>query len=221
MRDRHLLDEQIAFYRARAPEYDQSLGTLAALAPLMRALRATAPTGDAVELACGTGLWTIELLKIAQTVTAIDSSPEMLARNRARIAGAAPSEIGRVDYRVADLFGWAPERQYDLLFAGFWVSHVPPAMVDPFLDTVRAAVRPGGTAFIVDQCNDISDDAQRIEWEGIVQTRRVRDGRTFSIVKVYYHPSLLAARLSRFGFDAHGRRVGESFFSLVGRKRSA
>jgi demethylmenaquinone methyltransferase/2-methoxy-6-polyprenyl-1,4-benzoquinol methylase len=116
------------------------------------------------------------------------------------------------------LFTWAPDREYDLVFAAFWLSHVPPDLVDGFLDKIRRAVRPGGCVVIVDQCNDIQDDAQG-DMEGIVQKRRVGDGRVFAIVKVYYHPALLAGGLSRLGFDATARRVGESFFTIVGQKR--
>lgn len=214
MADRDLLQEQIAFYRARAPEYDQSLETRDQLEPLKRSLRAMPAVAEVVELACGTGIWTTELLKIGGTVTAIDSSPEMLAVNRKRVAD------DRVRYQQTDLFRWEPERQYDLLFAAFWLSHVPPDIIDPFLDKIRRAVRPSGAVYIVDQCNDIPDDAQRITWEGIVQKRRVRDGRAFSIVKVYYHPSLLAVRLANFGFETRAQRVGESFFSITGRRRA-
>ena len=79
-------------------------------------------------------------------------------------------------------------------------------------------VMAGGIVFIVDQCDDIRDDAQG-DTEGIFQKRRVGDGRVFTIVKVYYHPALLAARLNQFGFDAAAQRIGESFFSICGQKR--
>jgi ubiquinone/menaquinone biosynthesis C-methylase UbiE len=45
----------------------------------MAALRALPPVQDTLELACGTGIWTQQLLSITQTVTAIDASPEMIA----------------------------------------------------------------------------------------------------------------------------------------------
>ena len=219
MATKDILQEQIAFYRARAPEYDQSLKTRDQLEALKQSLRALPAAADVVELACGTGIWTKELLKIGRTVTAIDSSPEMLAINRNRVADLSSSGGDRVRYQQADLFTWEPERQYDLLFAAFWLSHVPPDLMDPFLDKIRRAVRPRGTVYIVDQCNDIPDDAQRA-WEGIVQKRRVGDGRVFTVVKVYYHPSLLAGRFRDFGFAARAERVGESFFSIVGPKRA-
>ncbi len=210
--DRIPLHEQIAYYRARAPEYDQSLATRDQLGPVKQALRTMGPFEDIVELACGTGFWTRELVNLGRTVTAIDASPEMIEINRRRVADT------RVVYQHVDLFAWQPARDYDFLFAAFWLSHVPPTLLDNFLDTLRRAVRPGGQVFVVDQCNDIADDAQG-EREGIFERRTVGDGRTFTIVKVYYHPMLLAKKFNRDGFETTARREGESFFTILGQRR--
>ncbi len=70
-----------------------------------------------LELACGTGLWTVELARHADSVTAVDASPEVLGINRARI-----QETGHetpVRYVEADLFDWRPDAAYDAVFFGF------------------------------------------------------------------------------------------------------
>ena len=207
-----LLQEQIAFYRARAPEYGISGAYQDQLEAVKRVLRTMGPFEHVLELACGTGIWTKELVGIGQEITAIDASPEMLELNRCNVANA------NVSYRRADLFEWEPERAYDFVFMAFWLSHVPPDLMDNFLDKVRAAVHPGGKIFIVDQCEDFRDRPlpQR---EGIRETRSISDGRIFTIVKVYYHPALLANRLTHFGFDASGERVGDSFFFILGTRQ--
>lgn len=212
MRDKHVLEDQIAFYRARAVEYDQSLATRDQLVTVKQSLRALGPFAETIELACGTGIWTKELVTISQVVRAIDASPEMIEINRRRVASA------KVEYQETDLFDWQPDRAYDLLFTAFWLSHVPPDRMVGFLEKIQRAVRPRGWVYLVDQCNDIRDDPQG-ERSGIFQQRRVNDGRPFTIVKVYYHPALLAARLSQFGIDARGQRIGESFFTILGRTR--
>ena len=70
-----------------------------------------APTGDVLELACGTGIFTRELVRHARTLTAVDGSPRMLEINRQRVGDRS------VTYVLADLFSWEPDRTYDEVFA--------------------------------------------------------------------------------------------------------
>ncbi len=78
-----------------------------------RALDTFAPTGDVLELACGPGTWTAQLIRHATHLTAVDASPEMLERAAAGVAGA------NVHFITADIFSWSPERTYDVVFFGF------------------------------------------------------------------------------------------------------
>ncbi len=85
-----LVAEQTAYYRARAGEYDKtSAYDVVSRAALVAALEAFAPYGRVLELACGTGEWTVELVKNASQLTAVDVAPEMLAvaRTTAAIRG--------------------------------------------------------------------------------------------------------------------------------------
>lgn len=80
-----LLAEQRAYYSALASEYlDQGLD-LPGAAELANALEAFRPTGSVLELACGPGSWTPQLLRHASDVTAVDASPEMLAIAASRV----------------------------------------------------------------------------------------------------------------------------------------
>ena len=99
-----VLGEQLAYYRARAGEYDRwfvregryDRGRKARqmwfseLEQVRAALSAVPLDGaDVVELAAGTGIWTDVLAGRAAYVTAVDASPEMIELNRRRLAGAA------------------------------------------------------------------------------------------------------------------------------------
>ena len=151
-----ILEEQLAYYRARAMEYDESLqgiGPASTVEPeyeeanqewlqVVHALRDLAPVDDVLELACGTGIWTQELTHISRSITAIDGSPEMIEVNHAKLGSA------KIDYQWMDLFEWEPERQYDLVFFAFWLSHVPPSRLSSFLSKVARATKPGGRVFI-------------------------------------------------------------------------
>lgn len=81
--------EQITYYRRRADEYDAtSYRDLAKASARIAALAGQlCPTGDLLEIACGTGNWTGPLAEHARTVTAIDAAPEMIALARRRVTG--------------------------------------------------------------------------------------------------------------------------------------
>jgi trans-aconitate methyltransferase len=83
-----------------------------------------------LELACGPGVWTGQLLRHAADVTAVDASPEMLAIAAARVGRE------RVSFIQADLFTWKPDRRYDVVFIGFWLSHVPAERFESFWSLV-------------------------------------------------------------------------------------
>jgi len=68
-----LLDEQAAYYRAIAAEYLDHLD-LPGGDEVREALDAFRPAGNVLELACGPGVWTGQLLRHASHVTAVDAS---------------------------------------------------------------------------------------------------------------------------------------------------
>ena len=157
---RQLLDEQIAYYRARGPEYlNEALEVLPS--EIKSAVDEFAPGGDVLELACGPGTWTPQLLKNAATVTAVDASPEMLAIARRRVG-----EDDRVRFVLADLFTWQPDRQYDVVFFGFWLSHVPLERFAEFWKLVDDCLVPGG------RCNSSTTPIGRPRSSSRVRRRR-------------------------------------------------
>jgi ubiquinone/menaquinone biosynthesis C-methylase UbiE len=222
MEERQLLREQAEYYRARAAEYDewflregrydrgpehraQWFGEVAAVeAALHDALR----SGEVLELACGTGLWTRHLVEQHSRVVAIDASPEAIAINRERLQ----SDV--VEYVVADLFAWVPPAgRFDAVFFGFWLSHVPHGHFDAFWATVRMSLKPNGRVFFVDSLleqTSTARDHDRLDKSGVVR-RRLNDGREFSIVKVFYEPAQLERRLSDRGWEGWVRSSGQFF----------
>lgn len=80
-----LLDEQVSYYRSLAGDYLNQGLDLPGGDELAEALEAFRPAGSVLELACGPGVWTSQLLHHATDVTAVDASPEMLAIAAARV----------------------------------------------------------------------------------------------------------------------------------------
>ena len=197
-----LLETQKRYYAARAPEYDDwwyRRGRYAVepeaerawnddIAEVERALDAFDVRGDVVEPAAGTGIWTHRLARHADRVVALDANPEVLALNT------APA-----DKRVVDLFRWQPDERYDVCFFSFWHSHVPDDRLDDFWRTVRAALKPDGRVFLVD--NGAGDLAHASRKTARTETRTVADGREFEIVKRWWLPDELAERVKPLGFE--------------------
>jgi 2-polyprenyl-3-methyl-5-hydroxy-6-metoxy-1,4-benzoquinol methylase len=219
--DRKLLDEQIAYYRARAQEYDEWFlrqgrydrgpehreEWLREIAEIETVLRSTVHDADVLELACGTGLWTRRLAESNASVLAIDASPETIAINRVRVGSA------HVEYRVADIFSWIPSTTYDAVFFSFWLSHVPAERFDAFWASVSAALRPGGRVFFIDSLMEQTStalDHGPLDASGSVQ-RMLNDGREFKIVKIFYEPSALKQRLAAQGWTGWVRSTSKFF----------
>ena len=203
-----LLGEQTAYYRARAGEYDKTSAFDAGpRAALVAALEAFAPRGRMLELACGTGEWTVELVKHASQLTAVDAAPEMLGLNRER--------VGRADVRYlrADRFAWTPPERYDVVFFSAWLSHVPPQYFEDFWALVAACLDDDGRVFLIDDLPAVAAHEQLIaDAPAPAVARRLMTGARYRTVKVFYEPDTLKARLVELGWDVDIRTVGWRFF---------
>jgi SAM-dependent methyltransferase len=191
-----LLAEQIAYYRARAPEYfDGVIEGAVGGGELEAALDEFRPAGAVLELACGPGTWTPQVLRHAASVTALDASPEMIAIASAKVADAA----ARVRFVCADVFGWTPDRRYDVVFFGFWLSHVPLERFESFWSLVDRALAPGGRVFFADDAYRTPNELIEGESSSTIQ-RRLNDGSRHRAVKVPHEPADLERRLARLGW---------------------
>src|SRR3954447_2145453 len=208
-----VLREQLDYYRQRAAEYDQwwlrqgrydrgpvlNAQWFAEASKVRAALVAFRPQGRLLELACGSGLWTEQLLPFADELTAIDGSREMLAINAGRLGSSL------VRYIEADLFDWRPaaEERFDTIFFGFWLSHVPPERFAEFWNLVDSCLAPGGRVFFVDsRYQETSTAVDHIlpERSATVLQRRLNDGREYRVYKIFYDRNELTEYLADLGW---------------------
>jgi SAM-dependent methyltransferase len=201
--------ELLAYYEARAPEYDDwylrrgryTRGPVhdaawdAELDVAGRWLDGLPMKGEIVELAAGTGWWS-PLLAEKGELSLYDAAQAPLDRARDRLV----AHRLRAHLHVRD--AWAePDRLVDAVFTGFWLSHVPRARLEAFLGIVRRWLKPGGTFAFIDSLPDPQSSAvDHPTPADDTSVRRLDDGRAFTIVKVYYTPEELerALRASRF-----------------------
>lgn len=217
-----ILKEQADYYRARASQYDDwfyrrgrfdhgeelNQKWFQEVEQVRQHLRSLDPVESVLELACGTGIWTEELVRIGKHVTALDISEEVIAINRQKLPNA-----NNVEYRLTDLFTWQPDKTYDLVFFGFWLSHVPPKLLNKFLEKVAQAVHPGGRVYLVDSRPHSTSGAKTnpTRHEDIYAIRTLDDGREYKIVKMYYDPLVLQNTFMHYAIDAT-IRCTESYF---------
>ncbi|MFI5908646.1 class I SAM-dependent methyltransferase [Dactylosporangium sp. NPDC051541] len=200
-----VLAEQIGYYRSRAAEYDATAyGEIGpARARIARIVGRMAPRGRVLELACGTGLWTEAIAPVADFVLAVDAAPEAIAIARERVGG------GAVEFRVADVFGFAPAERFDVVFFSAWLSHVPADRFDGFWAGLRDLLADGGRVLFVDEPADVS--AKEAFVGDAVVERRLNDGRTYRIVKWFIEPAALVERLRGLGWTATVERDGDDW----------
>lgn len=220
--------EMLAYYEARAAEYDDwylrrgrfERGPIhdaawnAELDAAGRWLDGLPIRGEIVELAAGTGWWS-PLLASKGELSLYDAASAPLDRARDRLVAHGL----RAHLHVRD--AWLePDRQVDAVFTGFWLSHVPRDRLADFLGLVRRWLRPGGTfAFIDSRFDPQSSATDHPTPADDLSVRRLNDGREFTVVKVYYEPAELVAALRAAGFDDVSVTTTGRFF-LTGSARA-
>jgi ubiquinone/menaquinone biosynthesis C-methylase UbiE len=222
-----LLSEQLDYYRARAPEYDQwwfrqgryeraSSGQwLEDIAEAADKLEAFRPRGRVLELACGTGIWTERLAAYTTQLTALDASAEVLALNATRLGSR------QVRYVQADLFAWEPAERFDVVFFSFWLTHVPPERFEAFWRLVDRCLDPNGRVFFLDSRREpTSTAADHVlpDADAVITRRRLNDGRELQIYKVFYEPLALQERLQRLGWRFEVSETQRYFIYGSGRR---
>jgi 2-polyprenyl-3-methyl-5-hydroxy-6-metoxy-1,4-benzoquinol methylase len=211
-----LLDEQVAYYRARAAEYDSTSpldSDDSSRTALVGALAAFAPHGRVLEFACGTGQWTKILARHAAQLTAIDASPEMLVIAAQRV------HDNRVRFIQADVFQWRPDQRYDVVFFSAWLSHVPPQHFDRFWTLVTDCLDEAGRVFLIDELPAVAANEEVIAGAvAPVVNRPLRSGARYQVVKVFYSPDELRERLATLGWSASIHEVGWRFLYATAKR---
>lgn len=224
-----VIQQQIEYYRARANEYDQwfyrtgrydrgeelNQRWFDEVAIVKTALHQIEPVEHILELACGTGIWTQELLQKGQKITAIDAVSEVIEINQRKL------QSPKVNYQQWDLFTWEPHQQYDLVFFSFWLSHVPPIELNSFFQKVSRSVRPGGQIFMIDsrfEPTSTAKDHILKNDENLYKMRKLNDGQEFQIVKIFYRQDELNNELVKAKFQAEVKLTDNYFIYASGQK---
>ena len=173
------------YYAQRANEYERvyakperrdDIARLAAL--LQDSLRGQ----DILEVACGTGYWTVLIAQTAHAVLAIDVNPEVIA-----VAQTKEYPPDRVHFALADAFTLAGVAgSFTAGFAGFWWSHLTRTQLNRFLRAFHQVLGPDRLVVVADNryVAGSNHPITRRDTEGNTYQRRTLDnGRTFDVLK--------------------------------------
>ncbi len=202
--------DQIAYYRARAPWYDDAYDCagdydrgpllnarwIADLAVVDRALSAAPVRGDCVELGAGTGYWTGRVVDRVQRLWALDASPEVLRIARARLGARAT----KVEFEVVDLWRWQPRQLWDSAVAFFFLEHVPDEVLPHLLASLHDALRPGASFFVAEGA--AHEPGPEIE-------TRSNDGRAYDLVDRRRSPNEFETAFASACFSVTSVTVGQ------------
>jgi len=173
------------YYARRAAEYERVYHKPERQADLraMEAwLTALMKGRHVLELACGTGWWTLHGAREACRWLATDLNAQTL-----QIARAKPMPQA-VTFAEADAYALegVPVEPYDAAFTGCWWSHVPLTRLAHWLQQLHCRLQPGALVVMLDNAYvaGSSTPISRRDAEGnTYQQRRLDDGSTHEVLK--------------------------------------
>lgn len=147
-----------------------------------------------LEIACGTGWWTVHGAHASASWLATDLEPATLAVAQAKAMPAA------VAFAIADAYALEtlPPHRFDAAFAGCWWSHVPLQRLSAWIDALHARLRPGAFVLMLDNRfvpGSSTPLSRRDEAGNTYQLRTLDDGSTHEVLKNFPDEAALRARL--------------------------
>ena len=163
---------------------------------------------DVLEIACGTGWWTLFAARDAKSWLATDLNPETMEVARAK---ALPPSVrfATVDaYTLAEL----GTQRFDAAFAGCWWSHVPLQRLPGWLETLHGRLDSGARVVFLDNSyvQTSSTPLTHSDAEGnTYQTRTLDDGSVHEVLKNFRRPPSRPSRCWGRGRSIRsGSRIG-------------
>jgi demethylmenaquinone methyltransferase/2-methoxy-6-polyprenyl-1,4-benzoquinol methylase len=198
----------VEYYRQRASSYERIYHKPERQADL-RAMEAWLPAAFSgrrvLEIACGTGWWTVHGARDCEHWLATDVNPQTMA-----IARAKPLPAGKVAFAPVDAYTFEGlgAQPFDAAFAGLWWSHIPLARLSPWLASLHSRLEPGARVVMLDNrfVPGSSTPLSRRDADGnTYQTRTLDDGSVHEVLKNF--PSREAALAALAAAGAHTRDV--------------
>jgi demethylmenaquinone methyltransferase/2-methoxy-6-polyprenyl-1,4-benzoquinol methylase len=170
--------------------------------------------GEVLDLACGTGFWLDTYGRNSRFVTLVDQSAAALTLCARRVIRLGMRESAELIQGDVFSLGFPPA-SFDAVLLGFLISHLTPEQLDRLFKMIRRALHRDGVLAVVDSAWSEGKEAHRAK--AGLETRRLDDGREFTIRKQYFAPGELEALLTAQGFTPTASYAGEAFVAALAR----
>ena len=192
--------ELVDYYRRRAREYETIYAKPERQGDL-QFLREHIPSRFAgrrvLEVACGTGYWTVLVARTAASIVAVDAAEEPM-----RIAMSKDYGERNVRFELADAYALAADLgRFEAALAVFWWSHIPLTRIGEFLASLHARLEPGARVLVMDNryIDGSSTPVSERDAEGnTYQLRRLADGSENRVLKNFPSEAELRAALAPY-----------------------
>ncbi|TMH46579.1 MAG: class I SAM-dependent methyltransferase [Betaproteobacteria bacterium] len=201
--------ELVDYYRRRAREYEAIYAKPERQADLQY-LRNYLPQRFAghrvLEIACGTGYWTVLVAATAASVVGVDAAEEPM-----RIAMSKDYGEHNVRFELADAYALSASLgRFDAALAVFWWSHIPLGRIGDFLASLHGRLETGARVLLMDNryVDGSSTPICERDAEGnTYQLRRLADGSENRVLKNFPTEAELRAALAPYARDISYRAL--------------
>lgn len=192
------------YYKKRAQEYEEIYYRDDPVRQreqrrIARALKRTMAGRSVVEVACGTGYWTVFASKTAKKITATDAVNDVLEIARQKKYGCP------IEFRVEDAYKLSfPDNAFTAGLANFWFSHIPKQKIKTFLKGLHRVLRGGSYVFMADNVYMPSVGGKLVRKSGDQNTyklRKLKDGSETLVLKNYYTANELLEIFRKYDFS--------------------
>jgi SAM-dependent methyltransferase len=191
------------YYARRALQYDriyEKPERQSDLATLRTVVAEFCSELNLLEVACGTGYWTVPAATTARAVCATDINEEVLELARRRDYCGAQVSFERMDLYAET----APGQDSDGGLAAHWYSHVAVDELPRFFGALHRQLLPGACVMLLDNryVTGSSTPVSRTDEQGnTYQHRRLDDGSGYEVLKNFPDAERMARALDGYASD--------------------
>lgn len=208
------------YYKKRAQEYEEIYYRDDPIRQreqrkIAGALKKVLTGRNVLEVACGTGYWTVYASKSASRITATDAVDEVLKIAKQKEYGCL------VEFRIEDAYKLSfSDNTFNGGLANLWFSHVPEEKINAFLEELHRVLKNGSMVFMADNVYIPSIGGKLVrksKEQNTYKLRQLKDGSEALVLKNYYTVNELLEIFRKYDPSITSKNVfyGKCFWYVI------